>query len=62
MYNCNANSNIVIKASVLNPTVENGVIYKLVFYYYNVDDPNRILDYKETLVNKPYVYFSIPKR
>ena len=62
MYNCDANSNIVIKASVLNPTIENGVFSKLLFYYYNVDDPTRILEYKETLVSKPYVYFVIPER
>ncbi|MBO7505239.1 hypothetical protein J6T66_03755 [bacterium] len=62
MYNCNTYSNIIVKASVLNPTIENGVISKLLFYYYNVDDPTRILDFKEVLVNKPYVFFSIPKR
>lgn len=62
MYNCDANSNIVIKASVLNPTIENGVFSKLLFYYYNVDNPTRILEYKETLVSKPYVYFVIPER
>lgn len=61
IYNCSTNSNITVKASVLNPTIENGAISKLVFYYYNADDPNRILDFKETLINNPYTYFSIPR-
>ena len=61
MYNCYDSSNPAVKASVSNATVKNGMISKLVFYYYNVDDPNRILDYKETLISNPYVYFSIPK-
>lgn len=61
MYNCYDSSNLAVKASVSNATVKNGMISKLVFYYYNVDDPNRILDYKETLISNPYVYFSIPK-
>ena len=62
MYNCYESSNIAVKASVLNATVKNGMISKLVFYYYNVDDPTRILDFKETLISNPYMYFSIPKR
>ena len=53
--------NLVVKATVLNAKDEDGVVSRLVFYYYNVDDPSRILDIKETWITNPYVYFSVPR-
>ena len=61
MYNCDDYSNITVKTEVVDAKDEDGMVSKLLFYYYNVDDPSRILDFKETWITNPYAYFSIPK-
>ena len=61
MYDCvNPSNNTIVKVTAVSPVDEDGMISKLFFYYYNVDDPSRILEYKESLITTPYTYFVIP--
>ena len=63
VFDCNSwsSNNITIKVTAVDAFDPDWTVSRLRFYYYNVDDPNRILDSKETWINTPYVYFSIPK-
>ena len=60
-YECSKTNNITVKVSAIEPNDPDGMISRLKFYYYNVDDPDRILEYKETMSLYPYVYFVLPK-
>ncbi len=61
IFGCSGSSNITIKVTVVDASDSDWNISRLKFYYYNVDDPDRILEYKETWLEVPYVYFVIPK-
>ena len=61
MPNCYGDYNKVVQITAINPIDTDGMISRLVFYYYNVDDPSRILEYKESLIFSPYVYFVLPR-
>ena len=62
MFDCTwSSSNITIKVTAVDATDSDWTISRLRFYYYNTDDPSRILDSKETWINNPYVYFSLPR-
>lgn len=60
-FDCSWTNNLTIKVTAVSPTDSDGSISRLRFYYYNVDDPDRILEYKETWMSTPYVYFVIPR-
>ena len=61
-FDCSwSSSNIAIKVTAVDATDSDWTISRLRFYYYNTDDPDRILDSKETWISNPYVYFSIPR-
>ena len=61
MYDCSNNWLFVVKVIAINPNDPDWNITRLKFYYYNVDDPDRILEYKESWFFTPYTYFTIPK-
>ena len=56
-----SSNNIAIKVTAVEATDSDWTISRLRFYYYNTDDPSRILDSKETWISNPYAYFSIPR-
>jgi len=58
---CSGTNNLVIKVTAVDAEDTDGTISRLRFYYYNTDDPSRILEYKDTWINVPYVYFAIPR-
>ena len=58
---CTGSSEIIIKVAAVDASDPDWNISRLKFYYYNADDPDRILEYKETWLEVPYVYFVIPK-
>ena len=58
---CSWSSNLTVKVTAVDPTDSDWNISRLRFYYYNIDDPDRILEYKESLINVPYVYFILPR-
>lgn len=61
VFDCSWSSNLTIKVTAVNATDPDWSISRLRFYYYNVDDPDRILEYKDTWISTPYVYFVIPR-
>lgn len=62
IFNCSNTDNLIVKVSADNIIGSGWNIYRLRFYYYGVDDPNRILEYKDTTFSTtPYVYFNLPK-
>ena len=63
VFSCNSwsSNNVTIKVTAVDAYDSDWTVSRLRFYYYNIDDPNRILDSKETWINNPYVYFSIPR-
>ncbi len=63
VFDCSSwsNNNVVIKVTAVEATDSDWTISRLRFYYYNTDDPSRILDSKETWITNPYVYFSMPR-
>jgi hypothetical protein len=52
---------LTVKATAVNAADSDGSISRLRFYYYNVDDPTRIIEYKETWMSAPYAYFVLPR-
>lgn len=60
-FDCSWSNNLTIKVTAIDATDSDGIISRLRFYYYNTDNPNRILEYKDTWINVPYVYFNIPR-
>ena len=60
-FDCSWTNNLTIKVTAVNAADSDGTISRLRFYYYNVDDPSRILEYKETWTTAPYVYFVLPR-
>ena len=60
-FDCSWTNNVIVKVTAVDASDSDWTISRLRFYYYNTDDPSRILEYKETWINTPYVYFSIPK-
>lgn len=61
IFGCSWTNNITIKVTAVEPWDVDWNISRLRFYYYNVDDPGRILDYKESRYEVPYAYFTVPK-
>ena len=61
VFTCSWSSNLTIKVTAVEPTDPDWNISRLRFYYYNIDDPSRILEYKESLISVPYVYFILPR-
>jgi len=61
IFDCSWTSNLTIKVTAVDPKDSDWNISRLRFYYYNIDDPDRILEYKESRISAPYVYFVIPK-
>ena len=60
-FDCSWTSNLTVKATAVNAADSDGSISRLRFYYYNVDDPTRIIEYKETWMSAPYAYFVLPR-
>ena len=60
-FNCDESNNLQVKVTAVNATDSDWSISRLRFYYYNIDDPSRILEYKEARIDTPYVYFSLPR-
>ena len=60
-FDCSWTNNLTIKVTAVEPYDPDWNISRLRFYYYNVDDPDRILEYKESWISDPYVYFVIPR-
>lgn len=60
-FDCSWTSNVTLKVTAVDPYDSDWNISRLRFYYYNTDDPSRILEYKDTWAEVPYVYFIIPK-
>jgi len=60
-FDCEWTSNLTIKVTAVSPRDPDWVISRLRFYYYNVDDPDRKLEYKDTRMTAPYVYFVLPR-
>jgi len=54
-------TNLTVKVTAVEAMDPDGSVSRLRFYYYNVDDPDRILEYKDTWISTPYVYFVIPR-
>ncbi len=62
IFGCSWTNNIVIRVTAVEPNDADWNISRLRFYYYNTDDPDRILEYKETWIEVPYAYFTVPKK
>ena len=60
-FDCSWTNNLTIKVTAVNAADSDWSVSRLRFYYYNVDDPSRILEYKETWTTAPYVYFVLPR-
>ena len=61
IIDCSWTNNLTVKVTAVDPRDSDWNISRLRFYYYNIDDPDRILEYKETWISVPYVYFLIPR-
>ena len=61
IFDCTSTSNLTIKVTAVNAQDSDWNVSRLRFYYYNIDDPSRILEYKESWISAPYVYFVIPR-
>ena len=62
LFWCSWTNNITIKVTAENPNDADWNISRLKFYYYNTDDPDRILDHQESWYEVPYAYFVVPKK
>ena len=60
-FDCSWTNNVTLKVTAVDPIDPDWNISRLRFYYYNTDDPSRILEYKDSWLEIPYVYFIIPK-
>ena len=60
-FECSDTNNLTIKVTAVNAEDPDWTISRLRFYYYNVDDPDRILEFKDTWINAPYAYFLLPR-
>lgn len=60
-FDCSWTNNLTVKVTAVNAIDSDGTISRIRFYYYNADNPDRILEYKEALINAPYAYFVIPR-
>ena len=61
VFDCSWTNNLTVKVTAVNAADSDWNISRYRFYYYNADDPDRILEYKESLVSAPYAYFVIPR-
>ena len=61
IFGCSWTSNLTVRVTAVEPDDPDWNISRLRFYYYNIDDPDRILWYKESWVTIPYVYFILPR-
>lgn len=61
IFDCSWTNNLTIKVTAVWAADSDWNVSRLRFYYYNIDDPDRILEYKESWISVPYVYFVIPK-
>ncbi len=60
-FECSWTDNLTVKVTAVGAEDSDGSISRLRFYYYNVDDPSRILEVKEALPTSPYTHFVIPR-
>lgn len=60
-FDCSWTDNLMVKVTADGASDTDGSVSRLRFYYYNVDDPSRILEVKEGWPSTPYVYFLIPR-
>lgn len=60
-FDCSGTNNLTVKVTAVNATDTDWNISRYRFYYYNIDDPDRILEYKDSLVSSPYAYFVMPR-
>lgn len=58
---CSWNDNLIVKVTADDAADSDWNVSRLRFYYYNVDDPTRILEYKDSRILEPYVYFVLPR-
>lgn len=54
-------SNLTIKVTAVGASDPDWTVSRLRFYYYNVDDPDRLLEYKDSWISAPYAYFVMPR-
>ena len=60
-FDCTGTSNLTIKVTAVGAADSDGSVSRIRFYYYDIEDPDRILEYKESRSSAPYAYFVIPK-
>ena len=60
-FDCSWTNNLTVKVTAVWASDSDWSISRLRFYYYNVDDPDRILEFKEGWPSTPYVFFVIPR-
>ena len=60
-FDCSWTNNLTVKVTAVNAADSDGSISRLQFYYYNADNPDRILERKEARITAPYVYFIVPR-
>ncbi|MBP6910716.1 hypothetical protein KBC03_03885 [Patescibacteria group bacterium] len=52
---------LIVRVDAVNPRDLDGGVSKYKWYYYNTQDPERILEVKVTPAATPYVFFSVPR-
>ena len=60
-FDCSWTNNLTVKVTAVTADDPDWMISRLRFYYYNADDPDRKLEYKDTWMSAPYVYFVLPR-
>lgn len=60
-FDCSGTNNLTVKVTAVNAIDPDWMVSRLRFYYYNVDDPERKLEYKDAWMTAPYVYFFVPR-
>jgi PKD repeat protein len=53
---------LAIKIDAVNAQDDDGSIAKYKWFYYNVDDPTRLLEIKYTPASVPYIYFTLDRK
>lgn len=60
-FDCSWTNNLTIQVNAIDAADSDGSISSFRFYYYNADNPDRILEYKDAWFTTPYAYFVIPR-
>lgn len=60
-FDCTWTSNLTIKVTAVGAADSDWSVSRIRFYYYDIEDADRILEYKESWSTTPYAYFVIPK-